>query len=139
MRAARVMKPKASLKSLKVNFLLMASRPSTSLQPSSLASAVLRAAPVNFSAMPRSLAIDLLQLTSCRLAQRRHFARARGIARAGLGRIIRRVLLAAQRLARELDEMVRDEAHAQHGIDLSAAKRVARRSPERLAVIGQEA
>src|SRR2546425_4816420 len=45
------MKPKASLKSLKVNFLLMASRPATSLQPLSLASAALRALPVSFSAM----------------------------------------------------------------------------------------
>src|SRR5215813_10866439 len=45
------MKPNASLKSRNVNFLLMASRPFTSLQPLSLASALLRAAPVNFSAM----------------------------------------------------------------------------------------
>src|SRR5215831_16789440 len=48
------MKPKASLKSLNVNFLLMASRPFTSLQPLSLASALWRAAPVNFSAMVRT-------------------------------------------------------------------------------------
>ncbi len=39
------MKPNASLKSLNVNFLVMASRPSTSLQPSSLASALLRVLP----------------------------------------------------------------------------------------------
>src|SRR6202048_78823 len=45
------MKPKASLKSLKLNFLLMASRALTSLQPLSVASAALRALPVNFSAM----------------------------------------------------------------------------------------
>src|SRR6266702_231296 len=48
------MKPKASLKSLHVNFLLMASRPFTSLQPLSLARALWRAAPVNFSAMVRT-------------------------------------------------------------------------------------
>src|SRR6266852_6363731 len=48
------MKPKASLKSLNVNFLLMASRPFTSLQPLSLARALWRAAPVNFSAMVRT-------------------------------------------------------------------------------------
>ena len=45
------MKPKAALKSSNVNFLLMASRPLTSLQPVSLASAVLRASPVSFCAM----------------------------------------------------------------------------------------
>src|SRR5215831_16918698 len=45
------MKPNASLKSLNVNFLVIASRPSTSLQPSSLASALLRVLPVSFSAM----------------------------------------------------------------------------------------
>src|SRR6516165_822727 len=56
MRAHRAMKPKASLKSLKLNFLLMASRPATSVQPLSLARAALRALPVSFSAMigPRS-------------------------------------------------------------------------------------
>src|SRR5260370_6730917 len=48
------MKPNASLKSLNVNFLLMASRPFTSLQPLSLARALWRAAPVNFSAMVRT-------------------------------------------------------------------------------------
>src|SRR6516225_8367837 len=48
------MKPNASLKSRNVNFLLMASRPFTSLQPLSLASALWRAAPVNFSAMVRT-------------------------------------------------------------------------------------
>src|SRR5215468_3151377 len=48
------MKPNASLKSLNANFLLMASRPFTSLQPLSLARALCRAAPVNFSAMVRT-------------------------------------------------------------------------------------
>src|SRR4051812_11046969 len=43
------MKPKASLKSPNTNFLVIASRPVTSLQPESLPSAVLRAAPVSFS------------------------------------------------------------------------------------------
>src|SRR5499427_3732887 len=51
MSAARAMKPKASLKSLNANFREMASRPLTSLQPASLASALLRAPPVNFSGM----------------------------------------------------------------------------------------
>ena len=37
-----------SLKSLKTNFLVMASRPFTSLHPASLASALLRASAVNF-------------------------------------------------------------------------------------------
>src|SRR5262245_20493961 len=48
------MKPKASLKSVNVNFLLMASRPFSSLQPLSLASALVRALPVNLSAMVRT-------------------------------------------------------------------------------------
>src|SRR5262249_5567701 len=45
------MKPNASLKSRNVNCLVMASRPLASLQPGSLASALLRAVPVSFSAM----------------------------------------------------------------------------------------
>src|SRR4029077_4273465 len=45
------MKPKASLKSAKTNFLVMASRSFTSLQPLSRASALLRAAPESFCAM----------------------------------------------------------------------------------------
>src|SRR5262249_61586219 len=45
------MKPKASLKSWNVTLREMASRPLTSLQPSSLASALLRALPVNLSGM----------------------------------------------------------------------------------------
>ena len=57
---------------------------------------------------------------------------------AHLGRVVRRVLLAAQRLARELDQVMRDEAHAEHGVDLAAAHRVTRRAPERLAVVRQD-
>src|SRR5215212_1419898 len=45
------MKPNASLKSLNTNFRVMASRPFTSLQPESFASAALRASPVSFCAM----------------------------------------------------------------------------------------
>src|SRR5262249_61857367 len=45
------MKPNAALKSWKVNVRLMASRPFTSLQPWSLASAALRALAVSFSGM----------------------------------------------------------------------------------------
>src|SRR5258705_13772026 len=45
------MKPKAWWKSLNVNRLVMASRPGTSLQPISLASAAARASPVSFCAM----------------------------------------------------------------------------------------
>src|SRR5262245_63952811 len=52
------MKPNASLKSLNVNCLVMASRPFTSLQPESLASAAVRALPVNFSAMVGHLTIN---------------------------------------------------------------------------------
>src|SRR5450759_3481031 len=48
------MKPKAWLKSLKVNFFVNASRPATSDQPDSLAKAALRASAVNFCAMSRS-------------------------------------------------------------------------------------
>ena len=49
--AARAMKPKAWLKSLKTNFFAMASRPVTSDQPLSRASADFRASPVSFCAM----------------------------------------------------------------------------------------
>src|SRR5687768_5611521 len=48
------MKPNASLKSRKVNFRLMALRPATSVQRSSLASAALRASSDNFCAMVRT-------------------------------------------------------------------------------------
>src|SRR5215213_9043657 len=43
------MNPNASLKSRNTNFLVMASRPATSLQPDSFASADLRASPASFS------------------------------------------------------------------------------------------
>src|SRR4051812_3120629 len=58
-----------------------------------------------------------------------------GLGLAHLGGIVRRVLLAAQRLTGELDEMVGDEAHAEHGVDLAAAERVPRGAPERFAVV----
>src|SRR5262245_37601042 len=75
------------------------------------------------------------------LAQRRQAVGAHGATFSGtiahLGRVVGCILLAAQRLARELDEMVRDEAHAEHRVDLSAAHCVARRPPERFAVVGE--
>ena len=43
------MKPNAALKSANTNFFVIASRPETSLQPVSLASAALRASPDSFS------------------------------------------------------------------------------------------
>src|ERR1700704_6208507 len=59
------------------------------------------------------------------LAQRRQPVGVHGAAFRGtiahLSRVIRRVLFAAQRLARELDEMVRDEAHPEHRVDLAVA------------------
>src|SRR3954468_15283785 len=51
MSAARVMKPKASLKSRNTNFLVIASRPETSLQPASLARVLVRSAAVSFWAI----------------------------------------------------------------------------------------
>src|SRR5690606_15192741 len=51
MSAARLMKPKASLKFLNSNFRVIASRPSTSRQPESFASAALRASAESFSRM----------------------------------------------------------------------------------------
>ena len=48
------MKPNASLKSLKTNFLVMASRPDTSLQSLSDLSASSLAGPVNFWAIAAS-------------------------------------------------------------------------------------
>src|SRR5262249_2538624 len=54
---------------------------------------------------------------------------------AALGRVVRRILLAAQRLAGELNEVMGDEPHAENGVDLPAPQRVARRPPERLAII----
>src|SRR6516225_10235075 len=55
---------------------------------------------------------------------------------ARLGRIVRCVLLAAQRLTGKLDEVVGDEGNAEYGIDLSAPRRMTRCTPERLVVIG---
>src|SRR6516165_6467051 len=52
------MNPNASLKSLKTNFLLMASRPATSRQPFSRASAVLRVSPESFSAIAALLRLS---------------------------------------------------------------------------------
>src|SRR5262249_57396676 len=63
----------------------------------------------------------------------------RGLARAGLlarlRRVERGVLLAAQRLARELDQVVRREAHAEHRLDLPFAEGGARRLPELRAIV----
>src|SRR6266436_6693287 len=58
-----------------------------------------------------------------------------GFGRARLGRVVRRILLAAQRLAGELNEVMGDEPHAENGVNLSAPQRVTRRPPERLAII----
>src|SRR5262249_38408553 len=73
-----------------------------------------------------------------RLAQRAPLRRMHGLGRARLGRVVRRVLLAPQRLARELNEMMGDEPHAENGVDLPATQRVARRLPEWPAVIRQD-
>src|SRR5262249_44892896 len=61
------MKPNAALKSSKVKVRLMASRPFTSLQPASLASAVRRALPVNFSPMVGSSQPRIVPRIACRL------------------------------------------------------------------------
>ena len=63
------------------------------------------------------------------------FGKARAAAASALRRaaprVERGVLFAAQGLARELDQMVRHEAHAEHGIDLAAPQRAAaRRRPD---------
>src|SRR5260370_36314061 len=134
MRAARAMKPKASLKSLKLNFLLMASRPLTSLQPLSVASAALRALPVNFSVMIAPQLVPCGTHPLRRWPQRLSY---RGFD--CLAGIIGCILLAAQRLARKLNEVVRDEPYAENGVDLSARDRMSRCPPERFAVIGQDA
>src|SRR5215475_2718575 len=61
------MKPKASLKSLKVNFRVMALRSFTSPQPGSLASALLRALPVSFSAMVATSRVSIVpRIALCR-------------------------------------------------------------------------
>ena len=63
----------------------------------------------------------------------------RGATQLRLGRVIGCILFAAQRLARELDEVMGDEAHPKHGIDLAAAQGMARGAPERFAVVGDNA
>src|SRR5262245_938817 len=65
-----------------------------------------------------------------RLAQRRQLRRMDGLGRARLGRVVRRVLLAAERLARELNEVMGDEPHAEKGVDLRAERRVDTRRTE---------
>jgi len=62
-----------------------------------------------------------------RFAQRRQLRLMQGPGCAALGRVVRRVLLAAQRLAGKLNEVMGDEPHAENGVDLSAPQRVARR------------
>src|ERR1700730_3731591 len=59
------MNPNASLKSRKVNFLRMASRSFASLQPASLASAVLRASPLSFFAIVCNLVCVTLHVVLC--------------------------------------------------------------------------
>src|ERR1043166_3738060 len=64
----------------------------------------------------------------------RHVRHGGGLSRCGLlaraRRVERGVLLAAQRLARELDQVVRGEAHAEHRLDLALLERGLRRLPE---------
>jgi hypothetical protein len=57
----------------------------------------------------------------------------------GTRRIKRRVLVAAQCLARELDQVVRDEADSKQRLYLSALDGLPRHSPEWAAIIGQDA
>ena len=54
-------------------------------------------------------------------------------------RVERRVLLAAQRLAGEPDQVVGDEAHAHHGVDLAVLEGVLGRAPEMPAVVRLDA
>src|SRR5262249_48848 len=63
-----------------------------------------------------------------RLAQRR---RERGHILLLPRRVERGVLLTAQRLARELDQVVADERDRERHVDLATRQRVARRAPER--------
>src|ERR1019366_2083337 len=53
-------------------------------------------------------------------------------------RVERGILFATDCLARELDEVMRDEAHAQSRVDLPTAQRVAKRAPERASVVRQQ-
>ena len=45
-------------------------------------------------------------------------------------------MIAAQRLARELDQMIGHEAHGQHRIDPAAAQGVSRGAPECTPIVG---
>ena len=47
-------------------------------------------------------------------------------------------MIAAQRLAREADEVMGDDAHAERRIELTAAQRAPRRAPELPPVVGQD-
>src|SRR6185437_5683454 len=83
-----------------------------------------------------------LRASECgmRRASRRRFGRLLRLALlARLGRIERRVLLAAQGLARELDQVVRRKSHAEHGVDLAALERRPGGAPEFAAIIGAPA
>jgi hypothetical protein len=51
--------------------------------------------------------------------------------------IERGILLAAQCFARELDQMMADEAHRQRRVDLAAPRCLERSTPERAAIVGQ--
>src|SRR5262249_19356417 len=81
---------------------------------------------------PRSMAVSWRGL---RLRDVRHGGLVRVRLLARLRRIERGVLLAAQRLARELDQMVRGEAHAEHRLDLPLPQGGARRLPELGAIV----
>src|SRR5262249_56741270 len=56
-----------------------------------------------------------------RLAQRRQLPRMHGLGRARLCRVVRRVLLAPQRLPRALHEMMRHGPHTANRVDLPPA------------------
>src|SRR5262249_33464083 len=113
--------------------LLMESRPLTSLQPFSFARAAVRALVVSFLSQRSPGSLLQMLMRAAQFSHRRRATRAR------LVRVIGCILLAAQRLARELDEVIGDEAHAKHGIDLTAAKGMTRGAPERSAVIRENA
>ena len=57
----------------------------------------------------------------------------------GVGCVERGVLLAANRLLREPDQMVRDQADAEDALDLAASETVPYRSPELPTILGKYA
>src|SRR5438270_6945625 len=84
---------------------------------------------------PRAVGPTAIDHPTCKLRDVRHRGFTRVGLLAGLGRVERGVLLAAQRLARELDQVVRGEAHAEHRLDLPFLERELRRLPECAAIV----